>query len=52
MADAVYWVLHLNCPNDYTNDEAICQAIVGMLGQIGVMPGCKAKGPTLPYDQE
>lgn len=27
----------LNCPNDrYINDEAICQAAVGMLGQIGV----------------
>jgi len=27
----------LDCPNDrYTNDEAICQAVVGMLGQIGV----------------
>jgi len=27
----------LNCPNDrYINDEAICQAAVGMMGQIGV----------------
>ena len=27
----------LNCPNDrYINDEAICQAFVGMLSQIGV----------------
>ena len=27
----------LNCPNDrYINDEAICQAVVGMLGQIGI----------------
>ena len=27
----------LNCPNDrYINDEAICQAAVGMLGQIGI----------------
>ena len=27
----------LNCPNDrYINDEAICQAFVGMLGQIGI----------------
>ena len=27
----------LDCPNDrYVNDEAICQATVGMLGQIGV----------------
>jgi peptide/nickel transport system substrate-binding protein len=27
----------MNCPNDrYVNDEAICQAVVGMLGQVGV----------------
>jgi peptide/nickel transport system substrate-binding protein len=27
----------LNCPNDrYLNDEAICQAVVGMLGRIGM----------------
>jgi peptide/nickel transport system substrate-binding protein len=27
----------LNCPNDrYLNDEAICQALVGMLGRIGM----------------
>ncbi len=27
----------LNCPNDrYVNDEGICQAAVGMLGQIGI----------------
>jgi peptide/nickel transport system substrate-binding protein len=27
----------LNCPNDrYINDEAICQAAVGMMGQIGI----------------
>ncbi|PRY93057.1 peptide/nickel transport system substrate-binding protein [Hasllibacter halocynthiae] len=29
--------IQLDCPNDrYVNDEAICQAVVGMLGQIGV----------------
>ena len=29
--------VQLDCPNDrYINDEAICQAAVGMLGQIGV----------------
>ena len=29
--------LVLNCPNDrYINDEAICQAVVGMMGQIGI----------------
>ena len=27
----------LNCPNDrYINDEAICQAVAGMLGRIGI----------------
>ncbi|MEO1199801.1 MAG: ABC transporter substrate-binding protein [Pseudomonadota bacterium] len=27
----------LHCPNDrYINDEAICQAVVGMMGQIGI----------------
>jgi peptide/nickel transport system substrate-binding protein len=29
--------VQLDCPNDrYVNDEAICQAAVGMLGQIGI----------------
>ncbi|NOZ33390.1 MAG: ABC transporter substrate-binding protein [Alphaproteobacteria bacterium] len=40
MADAGYgdgFSIRLNCPNDrYINDEAICQAAVGMLAQIGV----------------
>lgn len=31
------FTIQLDCPNDrYINDEAICQAIVGMLGQIGI----------------
>ena len=34
----------LNCPNDrYVNDEAICQAVVGMLGQIGIKVNLDAK---------
>ena len=34
----------LNCPNDrYINDEAICQAVVGMLGQIGIRVNLDAK---------
>ena len=34
----------LNCPNDrYINDEAICQAAVGMLAQIGVTVNLDAK---------
>jgi len=33
----------LNCPNDrYINDEAICQASVGMLAQIGVQVNLEA----------
>lgn len=40
LAEAGYgdgFAVTLNCPNDrYINDEAICQAVVGMLGQIGI----------------
>ncbi|MEO1330904.1 MAG: ABC transporter substrate-binding protein [Pseudomonadota bacterium] len=40
MAEAGYadgFTIQLDCPNDrYINDEAICQAAVGMLGRIGV----------------
>jgi peptide/nickel transport system substrate-binding protein len=40
MAEAGYadgFSIRLDCPNDrYINDEAICQAAVGMLGQIGI----------------
>jgi len=40
MVDAGYgdgFSIRLNCPNDrYINDEAICQAAVGMLAQIGI----------------
>jgi peptide/nickel transport system substrate-binding protein len=36
--------IQLDCPNDrYINDEAICQAVVGMLGQIGVTVNLDAK---------
>ena len=47
MADAGYgdgFEVTLNCPNDrYINDEAICQATVGMLGQIGIKVNLDAK---------
>ncbi len=34
----------LNCPNDrYVNDEAICQAVVGMMAQIGINVTLDAK---------
>lgn len=40
MAEAGYangFSIRMNCPNDrYINDEAICQAAVGMLAQVGV----------------
>ncbi len=40
MAEAGYgdgFEVTLHCPNDrYINDEAICQAAVGMMGQIGI----------------
>ena len=36
--------IQLDCPNDrYVNDEAICQAAVGMLGQIGVTVNLNAQ---------
>jgi peptide/nickel transport system substrate-binding protein len=36
--------IQLDCPNDrYVNDEAICQAVVGMLGQIGITVNLDAK---------
>jgi peptide/nickel transport system substrate-binding protein len=47
MADAGYadgFSVPLNCPNDrYINDEAICQAAVGMLAQIGITVALDAK---------
>lgn len=47
MADAGYadgFSITLNCPNDrYINDEAICQAAVGMLGQIGIKVNLDSK---------
>ncbi|MEE2943862.1 MAG: ABC transporter substrate-binding protein [Pseudomonadota bacterium] len=47
MADAGYadgFTVTLDCPNDrYINDEAICQAAVGMMAQIGVTVNLDAK---------
>ncbi len=38
------FTITLNCPNDrYINDEAICQAAVGMFGQIGIKVNLDAK---------
>ncbi len=44
----------LSCPNDrYINDEAICQAVVGMMAQIGinVTLDAKPKAQHFPYMQ-
>ena len=47
MAEAGYgdgFSLRLDCPNDrYVNDEPICQAAVGMLGQIGITVNLNAQ---------
>jgi len=47
MSDAGYadgFTVALNCPNDrYINDEAICQAAVGMFGRIGIKVSLDAK---------
>ena len=41
--------IQLDCPNDrYINDEAICQAAVGMLGQIGITVNLDAKPKARP----
>jgi len=38
------FTVQLDCPNDrYINDEAICQAVVGMMGQIGITVNLDAK---------
>ncbi|MEM8803649.1 MAG: ABC transporter substrate-binding protein [Pseudomonadota bacterium] len=46
MAEAGYgdgFSIRLDCPNDrYINDEGICQAAVGMLGQIGITVNLEA----------
>jgi peptide/nickel transport system substrate-binding protein len=40
----------LHCPNDrYLNDEAICQASVGMLGQIGIKVNLVSQSKSLHF---
>jgi peptide/nickel transport system substrate-binding protein len=40
----------LNCPNDrYVNDEGICQAVVGMLGAIGIRANLVSQSKTLHF---
>ena len=39
-----------HCPNDrYVNDEAICQAVVGMLGQIGIKANLVSQSKSLHF---
>ncbi len=53
MAEAGYadgFTTTLHCPNDrYINDEAICQAAVGMLGQIGIRINLEAQSRSLHF---
>lgn len=53
MADAGYargFKVTLDCPDDrYDNDEAICQAAVGMLAQIGIGVDLQARSKTLHF---
>jgi peptide/nickel transport system substrate-binding protein len=53
MAEAGYpdgFSVTLDCTNDrYMNDEAICQAVVGMLARIGITVRLDAKSKTLHF---
>jgi peptide/nickel transport system substrate-binding protein len=53
LAEAGYpngFSVSLNCPNDrYLNDEAICQAAVGMLGQIGIRVNLISQSKSLHF---
>ncbi len=53
MADAGYgdgFSIQLDCPNNrYINDEGICQAVVGMLGKIGIKVTLSAIPKTLHF---
>jgi peptide/nickel transport system substrate-binding protein len=53
LADAGYpngFDVRLDCPNDrYNNDEAICQAVVGMLAKIGIKVSLDAQSKTLHF---
>jgi peptide/nickel transport system substrate-binding protein len=53
LAEAGYangFSVSLHCPNDrYLNDEAICQAVVGMLGQIGIKVNLVSQSKSLHF---
>ncbi len=40
----------LHCPNDrYINDEGICQAVVGMMGQVGIVVSLDARPKSIHF---
>ncbi|MEM7489695.1 MAG: ABC transporter substrate-binding protein [Pseudomonadota bacterium] len=44
------FTIQLDCPNDrYINDEAICQAVAGMMGQIGITVNLNAQSKALHF---
>ena len=53
LAEAGYpggFSITLHCPNDrYVNDEGICQALVGMMGQIGIKANLVSQSKTLHF---
>lgn len=53
LAEAGYgdgFTVQLDCPNDrYVNDEAICQAVAGMMGQIGITVNLNAQSKALHF---
>jgi len=53
MAEAGYgdgFSVALHCPNDrYVNDEGVCQAAVGMFGQIGIKANLVSQSKTLHF---
>ena len=53
LAEAGYpngFAVTLSCPNDrYVNDEAICQAVTGMFGQIGVKARLDARPKSIHF---
>jgi peptide/nickel transport system substrate-binding protein len=55
LAEAGYpdgFALTMDCPNDrYVNDEAICQAVVSMLGRIGVDTSLLAQTKSLYFQK-
>ena len=55
LADAGYpdgFTVGMDCPNDrYVNDEAICQAVVSMLGAIGIDASLEAQTKSLYFQK-